>query len=104
MSNEAPETPDGDSGQPSAADPPAAVCPPMPLATSFTLAGYGRVRDGDLVDQEELVADAYGMLLPDGRVVTYSDTHSGDDPELRLWPDLTDAADYWGSCVLWAAT
>lgn len=73
----------------------------VPAATAVALVGYGRLACGELFQRDDLVVDAYGMVLPDGRVVTYTDDpHGNGDPGARVWPSVADAAHYWGSCVL----
>lgn len=85
-----------------------AVCLPpqaaerVPMAEVFTLTGYGQVIEDEVVQPDELVVDAYGIALPDGRAVTYCQTSPGTrDPELRVWASVTEAANYWGAWVLW---
>ena len=76
----------------------------MPTPQAFTLVGYGQVIDRDLKRPDELVVDAYGVVLPDGRVVTHTDDpHSSGDRELRVWARVEDAASHWGSLILWPA-
>lgn len=73
----------------------------VPAATAVALVGYGRLAYGELVQRDDLIVDAYGMVLPDGRVVTYTDDpHGNRDPGARVWRSVDDAASYWGSCVL----
>ncbi len=74
----------------------------VPKAHGFTLAAYDFVAAEGSDQRDELVAEAYGVALPDGRAVVYCvDPYSSGEPELRVWPNVRDAAFYWGSFVLW---
>lgn len=71
-------------------------CRHVPKAIAFTLAGSSLTGDGTLI------ADAHGLLLPDGRTVTYCpEPYDDRDPVLRVWPDVRRPAEFWGSWVLW---
>lgn len=72
-----------------------------PLATAFALVGQGRYENGEFVRTEGLCVDAHGILLPDGRAVTYCQNSDGRDPVLHVWPTVDEAAFYWGSCIRW---
>lgn len=73
----------------------------VPKSTAFTLAVYTFVADEDSDRPDELAAEAYGMLLPDGRAVTYCQEPDRSDPKMRMWPSVEKAANYWGAYVLW---
>lgn len=83
---------------------PVRACRQMSVSEGFTLVGYGRVQGRELVQPHELIADAHGTVLPDGRAVTYcDDPHGLGEPELQVWPSVAEAAHYWGSWVLWSS-
>lgn len=73
------------------------------MAEAFAVVAYGKVLDdGELAQRHRLFVEAHGLVLPNGRVLTYSDgPHENARNEVKFWDEPEDAADHWGGYLLW---